>query len=144
MPFSRIIARGAALGLSALMGCNATAPSGHGSVRIQTSQTAYVPGDSVILTIENTGDAEVHYSACGIVLEQKTSAGWVEHSELGIVCDLQARSVEPRKTERLARVTLPDLQAGTYRLRFESILSRTSVRLPRETRVSNEFQVTAV
>lgn len=129
---------------------NSSAPVfGEGEVRIETDRTIYAPGDTVQLSITNTGTATVDYKlSCMVFLERLAGSTWTETASsafgpFGLLsCESSREWFDPGMVLTWA-AELPDtLTPGNFRVRLGILRNHdTALPLHPDHSVSNTFAV---
>ena len=118
-----------------------------GAAAITTSALILAPGDSITVTLTNSGATTLFVSPCPTYLEHETRSGWVQmgtaaelFSQAG--CDATGAYITPGASIVIARRLPSVLPAGTYRIRFEGFRTTLGPAVLRpEYHISNHFRV---
>ena len=120
-----------------LAGCDA---SGLGGVTFRTDATAYRPGDTVTVRLENESGGEVGYNLCFSTLQHSDDGRWLDVDRGGtgdaVFCTSILLGLEPGDSVE-SQLTVPaGAEAGEYRV-------QTSVEVDGESRraTTNAFSV---
>lgn len=137
------VALAIAAGLS-VVGCGITDPSGGARVQVRTDAPAYSSGALVTVTLTNTGSRDISYKGCPFALEVRGGYRWVETGWPAppLVCTMEGPAgLGPGESGLLARLKLPELAAGRYRLVFDDVQVRGGAQVAYDQRASNSFQI---
>ncbi|WP_375758419.1 immunoglobulin-like domain-containing protein [Corallococcus exercitus] len=124
---------------SLLMAC------GEVEVSLTTDATAYLPGDTVQLVLQNEGTREVGYNLCSVRVERREDSGWLHTPHLGEneACPAVLHTLKIGAQDQ-GTLTLPsELQSGEYRIVSDVDTLRTDSqgRSRQEQVISNPFRV---
>ena len=108
-----------------LLGACAHAPSDSGGstprVALQTDRARYAPGDTVFVTLRNSGDVDAGYNLCMHTLQMHTARGWTDVQSwppARTMCILPITILQPGGA-LLVNIVLPDsASSGTYRIHY--------------------------
>lgn len=122
-------------------------PYAIGAAEITTSDFVLAPGDSVHLTLRNTGGTTLFVSPCPTYLEQATRVGWIQRGTPAELfsqdaCDATGTQIPVGASIVVARRLPSVLPAGTYRVRFEGFRTTLGAGvLSPANHISNHFRV---
>lgn len=97
-----------------------------GGMVVRTDRTAYAPGETIVISVENRGGDPVTFWHCGgrlpIAVDVRESGGWAQRGGAGYYCQLDRITGEiTLRSGDEHQNTLQIDQAGTFRFR---VLSR--------------------
>ena len=118
----------ATLGLCALAANPARAAHAQ-AVQLLTDRPTYESGDTVVVSLRNTGDSTITYNACPWMLELRTESTWrivTQSPPPGTDCVAVARVLGAHQLIRI-HIQIPiESPSGDYRVRFPWIGDRTT------------------
>ncbi len=132
-----------ALMLVLVSSCDSAGPAeaGEGAVSFVTERQAYAAGETVVLTITNTGGTRVRFGLCPDILERAEGSEWRRVNGFAPSCDLVVRLLNPGQ-QTTTFFSLPEpLASGGYRVRFDSVRDPDNRLLGLDSRLSNRFTV---
>jgi len=115
-------------------------------LRIEPTETAYSPADTVTVALRNVGSVFVAFEGCKATLQRRDGAEWVSltpigNAGLGCVDTIRGQLPAGMTVLTLVGVIPTGLQPGSYRYRMEAIVTEDGVAVPLPARLSAPFLV---
>lgn len=124
------------------MGCMSSAAPETSYVKIVPTATQYVIGDTVVVTLENSGGDKIWYCQCRTKLQLLRDGGWADAGTGGDACMNAATTLEAGATVSWRIGNIPQgAHAGTYRYLLRDLWSADGTPLPDTWRSTTPFTV---